>query len=151
MKIVETIALITINETLIFQLLSFLLFLFILNRIMIRPLRRVMGEREEMLERISQDISSAEQAYVDIGHQIESQEHAARNEAFKLKEEIEATGHQSAEAVIAEAREQINALKEKAKAETEAQLAEARQEIEKEALLISDQMIVSLLGPRSVP
>lgn len=146
MKIVETIALITINETLIFQLLSFLLFLYILNRIMIRPLHRVIGEREQLLERISQDISTAEQAYVDIGHQIESQEHATRIEAFKLKDEIEAKGHQSAEAVIAEAREQMNTLKEKARKTMADQLAAARQEIEKEARMISDQMIASLLG-----
>jgi len=151
MKIVETIALITINETLIFQLLSFLLFLFILNRIMIRPLRRVMGEREDLLGRISQDISATEQAYTDIGHQIESQESAARRAAFTLREEIEASGKNSAETVLAKAREQINTLKAKTREETEAQLSAARQEIEREALVISDQMIASLLGRRSTP
>jgi F-type H+-transporting ATPase subunit b len=151
MKIVETIALITINETLIFQLLSFLLFLFILNRIMIRPLRRVMGEREDLLGRISQDISATEQAYADIERQIESQENAVRSAAFTLKEEIEASGQHTAETVLVKAREQINALKAKAKEETTKQLSAARQEIEKEALVISDRMIASLLGRRSAP
>jgi F-type H+-transporting ATPase subunit b len=151
MKIVETIALITINETLIFQLFSFLLFLFILNRIMIRPLRRVMGEREDLLGRISQDISATQQAFVDIGHQIESQENAARREAFTLREEIEASGKHSAETVLAKTREQINVLKAKSKEATTAQLAAARREIEKEAQTISEQMIASLLGRRSAP
>lgn len=151
MKIVETIALITINETLIFQLLSFLLFLFILNRIMIRPLRRVMGEREDLLGRISQDISATEQAYSDVGHQIESQESDARRTAFDLREQIEASGQQSADSILTETREKITALKVKAREETEAQLVAARQEIEKEALAISDRMIASLLGRRSTP
>lgn len=151
MKIVETIALITINETLVIQLISFLLFLFILNRIMIRPLRQVMGEREDLLGQISQDISSTEEAYLGIGRQIESQENDARRAAFKLREEIEAAGKDTAANVLAKAREQINALKTKSIEETAAQLAAARQEIEKEALVISDQMIASLLGRRSMP
>ena len=45
MQIITNIALISINETLIVQLLSFLIFLFIINRVMIRPLRGVMSDR----------------------------------------------------------------------------------------------------------
>lgn len=149
MKIIETIALITINETLFFQLGSFLLFLFILNRIMIRPLRKVMSEREELLTGMAEEINKVEQGYTDIGQQIESQESAARSEASKLRDEIEASGQQSAASVLDKAREQINALKAKAKEETAAQMAAARKEIEKEALAISDQMIASVLGRRS--
>jgi F-type H+-transporting ATPase subunit b len=149
MKIIETVALITINESLFFQLGSFLLFLFILNRIMIRPLRQVMNERETLLTDMSEGITQAEQAYSDIGHQIESQENAARSEASKLRDEIEDSGRQSAASITDKAREQINALKAKAQEETAAQVAAARKEIEREALAISDQMIASVLGRRS--
>jgi F-type H+-transporting ATPase subunit b len=151
MKIIETIALITINHSLFFQLASFLLLLFLLNRIMFRPLRQVMGEREALLTGMADDISSAEQSYKDIGNQIESQESAARREASKMRDEIEDAGQKSAATVLEKARDQINALKAKAKEETAAQLAAARQEIEKEALAISDQMIASVLGKRSAP
>lgn len=151
MKIVETIALITINETLIIQLLSFLLFLFILNRIMIRPLRRVMDEREGLLDRISREIETTDQQFHDVGHQIESQEHAARMEAFKIRDEIEASGKHAANTLLTEARDQIGELKIKAQQETTAQLAAARKEIEKEAALISELMIASLLERRSAP
>ena len=149
MKIIETIALITINETLYFQLLSFLLFLFILNRIMIRPLRRVMGEREALLDRISQDITDTEQSFHDVEHQIELQENDARREAFKIRDQIEASGQHMADDLIAKTREEINALKVKAHKEADDHLAAARQEIQKEAAIISEQMIVSLLGRRS--
>ena len=151
MKIIETIALITINHSLFFQLASFLLLLFVLNRIMFRPLRQVMNEREALLTGMADEISTAEQTYSDIGHQIESQESSARREASKLRDEIEEAGQQSAAAVLEQARERINALKAKAKEETAAQMAAARQEIEKEAVVISDQMVASLLGRRSAP
>lgn len=149
MKIIETIALITINHTLFFQLGSFLLLMFLLNRIMVQPLRRVMKEREAMLDGMAEDISTAEKNYTDIGLQIEIQESTARREASKLRDEIEASGQQSAATVLDQAREQINALKAKAKEETAAQVAAARKEIEREALAISDQMIASVLGRRS--
>ena len=51
MHIVSNIALISINETLIIQLVSFLIFLFLINRIMFRPLSHVMVERENHLTR----------------------------------------------------------------------------------------------------
>ena len=41
MQIVSVEALLSINETLIFQLLSFLIFLFIIKRMMFRPLRGI--------------------------------------------------------------------------------------------------------------
>jgi F-type H+-transporting ATPase subunit b len=151
MKIIETIALITINHSLFFQLASFLLLLFLLNRIMFRPLRQVMSEREALLTGMADDIGTAEQTYTDIGHQIESQEKTARREASRLRDEIEESGQQSAATVMEQARERINALKAKAKEEAAAQVAAARQEIEKEALAISDQMIASVLGRRSAP
>ena len=149
MKIIDTIALITINHSLFFQLVSFLLLLFVLNRIMFRPLRQVMNDREALLTGMADDISSVEQTYADIGHKIESQESAARREASRLRDEIEASGQQSAATVLEQARGQINALKAKAKEETAAKVAAARQEIEREAAAISDQMIASVLGRRS--
>jgi len=151
MKIIETIALITINHSLFFQLASFLLLLFVLNRIMFRPLRQVMSDREALLTGMADEISTAEETYTDIGHQIESQENAARREASKLRDEIEESGQKSAAAVLEQARERINELKAKAKEETAAQVAAARQDIEREAAVISDQMIASVLGRRSAP
>jgi len=45
MQIVSNVALISINETMVVQLISFLIFLFVINRVMFRPLRESMHER----------------------------------------------------------------------------------------------------------
>ena len=149
MHIIENIALITINETLIFQLLSFFLFLFLLNRIMIRPLRKVMNEREALLDRISGEISTTEKSFGEISHEIEAQENAARNAAYKIKNQIEASGQQTADEILTKAKKEIDALKLKAHDDMTARLAVARQEIQNEAAAISDRMIASLLERRS--
>ena len=60
MQIISNIALISINETLIVQVISFLIFLYIINRIMFRPLRSVTAERENHIKGIQKDIVEAE-------------------------------------------------------------------------------------------
>ena len=82
MQIISNVALISINETLIFQIISFLIFLFIINRIMFRPLRKVMTERETYIENIQKDIVDAEKRFENLKSQIQAQEKAVRNAAF---------------------------------------------------------------------
>ena len=150
MEIVENIALITINETLIFQLVSFLVFLFILNRIMIRPLRNAMAERETFLETMEQDILSADQTYKEISHQIHHEDAIARREAFKERDKLEVEGQHAASDLIEKTKEEISAMRLKAQQETDAKIAAARQELHMEVDILSDQMIAALLGRRSI-
>lgn len=149
MQIVETVALITINATLFVQLGSFLLFMVIFNRIMIRPLRKTMAERDSLLEKIAEDISEADRTYEEISKQIRSQENQARRDAFKIQTTIEGEGAQSAEEIITKAREEITKMRSEAQRQTVAQLAQARQQMASEVEPIADRMIAALLGKRS--
>lgn len=149
MEIVENIALISINETLIFQLVSFLIFLFIFNRIMIRPLRNTMAEREAFLELIEQDIASADKTYHDISHQIHKEDAAARKAAFAERDKLEVQGQHQASELIEKTKQEIGVMRLKAQKETDAKIAVMRQELSKEIDAISDQMIAALLGRRS--
>ena len=96
MQIISTVALISINETLIFQVISFLIFLFIINRILFRPLRRIMAERDAYIENIQKDIIDAQNQIEDLTNQIQKQEEAVRDEAFEQQAYLEASGDQQA-------------------------------------------------------
>lgn len=147
MKIIDTIALISINETLVFQLLSFLLFAFILHRVMVRPLTRVMEERTFFIERIEDDIDAAEDAFEALEHQIKKEEAEARKEAFKIRDDIEASGQASAGRLLEDAREKIRQMHSKERQAAEKQLAEARRQLGVEAETIAEKMITVLLNP----
>jgi F-type H+-transporting ATPase subunit b len=149
MEIVENIALITINETLIFQLVSFLLFLFILNRIMIRPLRNTMMERDTYLEMIEQEIVSADQSYQDIAHKIHKEESLARKTAFQQRDHLETEGQKTASELIEKTKNEISTMRIKSQQKTNAAIEVVRQEIRKDVETIADQMIAALLGQRS--
>ena len=69
MEIISNIALISINETLIVQVVGFLVFLFVINRIMFRPLQSVMSDREIHIERVKRDIVEAQEDVASITSQ----------------------------------------------------------------------------------
>ena len=145
MQIIDTVALISINETLIFQVVSFLIFLFIMNRILIRPLRRVIADRETFIEDVQKDIIDAQNQFEDLTHQIQKQEKAARAEAFKQHAKLEAAGNNEAAKILTSVRKKINASKEQARKDIDMQISAARTHIQKEAEELSKSIIETVL------
>jgi F-type H+-transporting ATPase subunit b len=145
MQIISNVALISINETLILQIISFLIFLFIINRVMFRPLRKVMNERESYIENIQKDIVAAENQFEDLTNQIQAQEKAVRNEAFEQKEQLEASGSQQAAEILASTREEINTLRAEAQKEVDAQISAARKYVQKESEDLAKNIIETVL------
>jgi len=113
MEIVSNIALITINETLIVQLISFLLFLFIINRVMFRPLATVISERKAYVESLQQEIAGQQQELDNISNQIKQREQQLLGEAHEMSMKHQEAGSAEAAEIIAATRRQVGALKEK--------------------------------------
>ena len=145
MQIISTVALISINETLIFQVISFLIFLFIINRILFRPLRRTMAEREVYIENIQKDIIDAQNQFEDLTDQIKEQEKAVRNEAFEQQVKLEESANRQAAEILASVREEINVSKEQARKNIDAQISSTRKDIQKEAENLATSIIETVL------
>jgi F-type H+-transporting ATPase subunit b len=151
MKIISTIALISINETLIVQVVSFLIFLVVMNRLMFRPLRNVMADRDNHVERIKLDIGEARQKVIDIQRQIRRQEREARQAALKIKEDLEESGEQQAGEIFKSMRREITGEGQRVKKEIESSMAAARQSAQREAEIIAQGIIVKILDRRPRP
>ncbi len=148
--IVTNIALISINETLFIQLISFLVFVFIMNRMMFRPLRSVIQERDDYIQKIESDIVNAEQDLDNITNQLKKQEMAVRQEAFELKEELEESGSRQAGEIFNAVSKEIAALKEKTQKDVEAQITEARKHLRTESETLSVYIMEKILERRLV-
>ena len=148
MEIISTIGLITINETLIIQLISFLIFLFIINRIMFRPLRNVMSERDSYIQKLRIEIDDAEDELKTVFKQIEKQESSVKKEAFSLKEKLEAAGSLQAGEIIDATREEIEEMKTTAEKEVEAMISEARKSVKNESETLAIRIMEKLLDRR---
>lgn len=148
MQIIENIALISINETLFVQLISFLIFMFIINRIMFRPLRDTMIERDIYVAGIKHDIVEAENELDKINSQLKSQESSTRKEANELRKELENMGNQKAAEMFASVREEISGLKDETEKEVEAMIAEARKYFKDESEILATSIMEKLLDRR---
>ena len=151
MEIISNIELISINETVVVQLLSFLVFMFILNRVMIRPLRSSAHDREVYIEKLSGEISNSKKEMHAITIQIESQEASARQAAHNIQKEVVALGNQEANGILQAAKQDVVALRQQTTAEIEATLAELRETLEKEAERIAVNFMEKALSRRLNP
>ena len=151
MHITSNIALISINGTLFFQLFSFLIFLFIINRLMFLPLQGVMSERDNHIEKIKQDIIDSENELKNVNNQLQQEESAAKDEAFELMQELEAEASRQASEIFISVREEIETIKEKAQNEIDAQISEARKDIGKESEALAFSIMEKILDRRLVP
>lgn len=151
MEIISNIALISINETLIVQVVGFLVFLFVINRIMFRPLRSVISDREIHIERVKRDIDQAQKEVASITGQIQEQEAATRREAMALKADLEAAGSQQAKEIFESVKKEIAASSQKAQQEIADRIVQERQALEKEAQPLALNIIAKILDRRQQP
>ena len=149
MEIISNVALISINETLVVQVVGFLIFLFVINRIMFRPLQNVMTDRELYIERITRDIAKGHKEVEALANRIQEQESAIKKEAFALKEELEAKGSQAAKELFAAAKQQIADNNEKIKLDMDARIASERRSLQKEADSLAQDIMAKILDRRS--
>jgi F-type H+-transporting ATPase subunit b len=146
MEVVENVALISINATLLVQLGSFLIFMVLFNRIMIKPLRKVMTERDQYMVHAREEVSGINHSYKEISQQIVDQEAHARSSAIQIREEIETSGKVSANDVVSKTKEEIRQLRTAAQKETEVRISAAREQVTVEAEGLAEEMIAALLG-----
>ena len=151
MQIISNIALISINETLVVQLISFLIFLFIINRIMFRPLRRIMIERENHMEKINIDIVDAGKSLDRITDQIRQKKTAVQNEAFDLSKKIKEQGIQKSAKMLSAVRAEISELQSNARINAETQLASARKKLDAESEVLAVSIMEKVLERRLLP
>lgn len=137
MEIISKSALLTINETFFIQLISFLIFLVIINRVMVRPLRRTMGERTRYFDKIRLEIETAQQALDQKTREIAEQESDAKRRAWLSKEKIGARGLQEASVIVEQARQQITATQRQAEADIQLKISSEKHKIQKEVRALS--------------
>lgn len=150
MEIIENVALISINATLLVQLFSFLLFMWLFNRLMIRPLRRVMQEREQYVSQMRQQIVAADEAFREVAEQITRQERDVRQTALSIRGKVEAEARSSAKVVIEATKKDIDRLREESQQRVNERISETRQQMMSEAESLANQMVGALLNRRSL-
>lgn len=148
MQIVSNIALISINETLIVQIISFLIFLFVINRIMFQPLLKTRGDRDQHLNQIARDIVQAKENVEQYTSELEERRNTIRSEAFEINKELEAVGNQEATDIVDAAVKEVSTIREDTTQKLEAEIAEARKQVQNESEPLAIQIMEKILDRR---
>lgn len=148
MEIVSNIALISLNETMVVQLVSFLLFVFIINRVMFRPLQSAIAERDRYIDRLQEEVFDAGRELENIGKGIRRSEEQVKDEAFQMQEALKNEGNQKAAEIFETARIEIEQTRMETSHAVTAQIAEAREGLEAESRILAEAIMEKVLDRR---
>ncbi|MCB2188171.1 MAG: ATP synthase F0 subunit B [Deltaproteobacteria bacterium] len=137
---------ISINATLFVQMLHLLVLIWILNKIMYQPLRRLVAERSKSLEtglaRAQEYQEGARQKMGAYQKNLEKGRAKVREDLLELRQETEA----KAQELISETQDKARADYRDLMASIDSQLVEARKEIKAEAEAVAVGMASRVLG-----
>ena len=150
MEIISNNALLTINATLVVQLISFLIFVALINRIMVRPLLRTMGQRKDYFDQLRQEIEGAKLTITERTQALQEHESTVKTEAWGLKGVIETEGLRESTEIEQQVHQEIISIQRQAEQDIQAQISLEKEKLQKEARMISHMIMEKVLN-RSLP
>ena len=137
---------ISINVTFFIQIVNFLLFLYLMNRILYRPIRRMVAEREARMAAARQSIESAEgaaaAALADFEKGLRDARRAGRDKVRELKE----AAYREEKAILAARTAEAAALVHSVREKIQAEAAAAREALSGQIRAFSAELAQKLLG-----
>jgi len=148
MEIVAQTELVSINATMVVQVLSFLIFLFLIQRVMFRPLRTVMDDRRVHLKQIEREIKTQEARLAELSSKMQKEAAALKAEAFSESEKMETAGKLEARSILKQTRADIEVQQRKANEDIQRRIETVQQELGKEAETLAAVIMEKILERR---
>ncbi len=150
MEFVTIEGLITINATIIAQLVHFFILLFIMNRLMFRPILKIIQDREvyskNKIQEIKDICTKTEQLKLDII----AKENDARKEASVKRSLIIDEGISEKETLLKKSRSSVEVIKDKADQDAESEIISLKSHIKDEVSSLSEEIMIKVIGRRAM-
>ena len=138
--------------TALFTLLNFLALFFVAKRFLIGPVMELIRARQKELEDMYHDAGQARQQAQALQAEYQQKLEAAQETSDRIVREAMARGQEREEAIVRQANEQANAIREKAAAdiaqEKKKAMNEAKDEISVIAIAIAEKVVGRELSVR---
>jgi len=141
-----TAAMIDINITVLYQLVNFLVLLIVLNFILFKPIRQVMGEREQGISSALEDAKAAQNRMQNVLDSYNASLAESKQKAVASYNTLYQQGLDGQRDMVAAERAKAGELLDKARAEVAAASGAARADLRKEAERLSQEITFKLLG-----
>ena len=132
--------------SLIFIIALFLLFVFVMNRLLFRPIGRVLDERQALTEGATNEARAASRRYQAKLAEYEETIRQTRAESYRRLEQERAQALEERRRLIEDAKQKTTVEIEQAKSEIGQQAEAARVSLEAESRQIADRISRTVLG-----
>jgi len=137
---------ISIDWSLAFQIVNFLLMIAILNFLLYRPIRGILQERREKIEGFRSDIEQMTQKAEEQGEEIESRISNARRDGFERKEGIKGQGLEEEGEILDAANQRAAEALQAIKAQIAEEIDSARDALKVDLNIFSKDLAEKILG-----
>ena len=142
--------LLSLDGTLVVQLVNFIIFLVILNAIFLRPVGRAIAARRAYIDKVGADIAQFEYDLKSLRVQADEKRAAARRRADGIVAEARARAQSEAAVIVAEHQEQAAAIIAEAQATAGLELAQARSSGAAVVESLAREMLERAVGPEAI-
>ena len=139
---------ISINATLLLQVVHIIILILILNRLMFRPILKMTMERREYFRSSRDKIQEMEQETERLREEFMSVQRHARTEASHEASQIRGAGMAQAQGHIEETQRTVSSIREEAEKHAEKESEDTKPLLPGEAVTLADEIIERLMGRR---
>ncbi len=139
---------ISINETLLVQLIHFLILLFVMNRLMLQPLLKLIREREEFTSKTKSEIKDIEVKIGQLKEDFVLKGNDARRDAARERSEITDAGMSEADGFLETSRKEVATIRNKADKEIEDEVNKTQPLLEGQAASLVEGIMEKIISRR---
>ena len=134
------------DYTLFIQMVNFLVLLFVLNLILFRPIRKIMRERNQIVDNFNSDIASLTDSAQESMGQFEQKVQEARKEGVARVQSMKDEGEEVEAELIAATTREVQAKIEEARNRVASDIQEARAQLQTQVQVFSVAVTEKILG-----
>ncbi|MEE9121469.1 MAG: ATP synthase F0 subunit B [Syntrophobacteria bacterium] len=132
--------------TLVIQMINFLILLFVLNLILFRPIRKIIKERNGIVENFNSDIASLTDEAQASMEEFEEKVLEARKEGMGKVQSMKDEGERAEVELIEATTQEVQAKIEEARKKVASDIQDARTELQKQVQTFSVAVTEKILG-----
>ena len=140
---------ISINATLVLQVIHFLILAFILNRLMFRPIMKLIRDRSSHVKREMAEVRNVEQEIVRLRDEFEKRQNSARQDANEQRSKLRNMGAVEAEKFLSESREKVTSIRGRAEEVAEEEFKKAKPVLEGQTAMLAQEIVEKVVGRRA--
>ena len=137
---------IDVDISLVFQIVNFLVLMFVLNQVLYKPIRGILKQRAEKFAQLNGEINSSQEEADNQAKALEAEQASARNQGAQLREQIKTEGRSQERDLITSATKEMEETVAKVREQIAAEIGGVRQELKAQVQSFGRELAQKLLG-----